>query len=45
MNDIADFNSLPDTLYLSDGRIEPVSVVESATPDAPASTGFICKCS
>ena len=37
VNDIPDFNSLPDTLYLSDGRIQPVSVVPSATPDAPAS--------
>jgi hypothetical protein len=41
VNDIADFNYLPDTLYLSDGRIEPVSVVETVTPDAPASNNHL----
>jgi subtilase family serine protease len=41
VNDVPDFNNLPDTLYLSDGHIEPVSVVQSAMPDAPASNGHL----
>jgi hypothetical protein len=41
VNDIADFNNFPDTLYLSDGQIESVSVVQSATPDAPAANNHL----
>ena len=36
-NDIPDARDLPDTLYLSDGSTNPVSVVETATVDAPPS--------
>jgi hypothetical protein len=41
VNDIADFDSLPDTLYLSDGTVQPVSVVQAGTADAPASTNHL----
>jgi|GEM_PF-1647902 len=41
VNDIPDFNNLPDTLYQSDGSVQPVNVVQSATPDAPASSGHL----
>ena len=37
----ANFDSLPDTLYLSDGTKQPVSVVQTGTPDAPASAGHL----
>lgn len=36
VNDIADEDSLPDTLYLSDGTIVPVDVVLDAVIDSPA---------
>ncbi len=36
VNDVADVNSLPDTLYLSDGTVQPVSVVQTASTDGPA---------
>ena len=41
VNDVADFNYLPDTLYLSDGTIQPVSVVQDGIPDAPASVNHL----
>ncbi len=37
VNGIPDARDLPDTLYLSDGRTNPVSVVETATVDAAPS--------
>ncbi len=37
VNEIPDEQDLPDTLYLSDGRTNPVGVVETATVDAPPS--------
>ncbi len=37
VNEIADERDLPDTLYLSDGRTNSVSVVETATVAAPPS--------
>ncbi len=37
VNDIADTNSLPDTLYTSDGLIEPVETILNAQTDAVAS--------
>ncbi len=37
VNDIADFDHLPDTLYLSDGTVQPVSVVQAGNVDAPVS--------
>jgi hypothetical protein len=39
--DKANFDSLPDTLYLSDGTKQPVSVVQTGTPDAPAATSHL----
>ena len=41
VNDIPDFNNLPDTLYLSDGSIQPVSVVQAASLDSPASASHL----
>jgi hypothetical protein len=41
VNDVPDFNNLPDTLYLSDGTKQPVSVVQAATTDAPASSSHL----
>ena len=38
VNDMPDGRHLPDTLYLSDGTTNPVSVVEQAAVDAPVST-------
>ena len=35
VNDIANLQSLPDTLYLSDGTTQPVSVVQAGTTDGP----------
>lgn len=32
VNDVPDIDDRPDTIYLSDGSIEPVSVVENGTP-------------
>jgi subtilase family serine protease len=37
----ANFDSLPDTLYLSDGTKQPVSVVQTGTPDGPATAGHL----
>jgi len=37
----ANFDSLPDTLFLSDGTKQPVSVVQTGTPDAPTSGGHL----
>lgn len=39
VNDVADFEDLPDTLYLSDGRIEPVTIVQTGTIDGTLSAG------
>jgi hypothetical protein len=39
--DTANFDSLPDTLYLSDGTKQPVSVVQTGTPDGPATAGHL----
>jgi hypothetical protein len=41
VNDVADFNNLPDTLYLSDGTKQPISVVQTATPDSPAGNSHL----
>ncbi|MCX6921959.1 MAG: putative Ig domain-containing protein [Verrucomicrobia bacterium] len=41
VNEVADVNSLPDTLYLSDGRIQPVSVVQTAVTDGAASASHL----
>ena len=41
VNDVADFNNLPDTLYLSDGTKQPISVVQAASTDAPASSSHL----
>jgi hypothetical protein len=41
VNDVPDVGSLPDTLYLSDGTVQPVSVVQAGTADAPASAGHL----
>jgi hypothetical protein len=38
VNDVPDARHLPDTLYLSDGTTNPVSVVEQAAVGAPVST-------
>jgi len=38
-NDVPDLRDLPDTLHLSNGRIEPVSLLEQANVDAAPSTG------
>jgi hypothetical protein len=39
VDDVPDVNDRPDTLYLSDGSIEPVSVVETATLSVVPSPG------
>jgi hypothetical protein len=39
VNDITDVDDMPDTIYLSDGRIEPVSVLKQATVDATVGPG------
>jgi hypothetical protein len=39
VNDIPNVANLPDTLYLSSGQIEPVSVVQSASVSAPVNAG------
>jgi hypothetical protein len=38
VNDIPNLNVLPDTLYLSGGNIEPVSVVQSASTGGPVTS-------
>ncbi|MBM3824808.1 MAG: hypothetical protein FJ404_18330 [Verrucomicrobia bacterium] len=38
-NDVPDLEDLPDTLHLSDGRIEPVALASPATFDAPPAPG------
>ncbi len=38
---VPNFEELPDTLFLSDGTTQPVSVVQTATPDAPASASHL----
>ena len=39
VNDVPDLEDMPDTLYLSDGRIEPVTLVTQAAVDAPPGAG------
>jgi len=39
VNDIADPNDLPDTVYLSDGSVAPVNLIAGAVADADATTG------
>ncbi len=39
VNDIPDLRDLPDTLWLSDGTTNPVSVVETAVHDGPPAAG------
>ncbi len=39
VNDVPDQQDLPDTLYLSDGRIEPVTLATQSSVDAPPSSG------
>ena len=39
VNDLPDLHDRPDTLYLSDGRTNPVAVVESAAHDGPPTPG------
>ena len=41
VNNVADVNGLPDTLYLSDSRIQPVGVVHVATTDGAASASHL----
>jgi len=41
VNDIPNGENLPDTLYLSDGRVLPVNVLLTATPDAPAASNHL----
>lgn len=41
VNDIANLQSLPDTLYLSDGTTQPVSVVQTATTDGAVTANHL----
>ncbi len=41
VNDIPNPDSLPDTLYLSDGTVAPVNVVTSGSFDGPAAPGHL----
>jgi hypothetical protein len=41
VNDIPDPDNLPDTLYLSDGTVAPVSVITNGSFDAPAGLGHL----
>jgi subtilase family serine protease len=41
VNDVPDLYDQPDTLYLSDGRVLPVSLVKTASPDAPPAPGHL----
>jgi hypothetical protein len=41
VNDMADVDSLPDTLYLSDGTVQPVSVVQTGTNDGPVTSSHL----
>ena len=40
VNDVPDVNDYPDTMYLSDGAIEPVSVLETATVTNSGATSY-----
>lgn len=39
VNDVVDVDDRPDTLYLSDGTVQPVSVATEATADGPPASG------
>ena len=39
VQEMANTNNLPDTLYLSDGTVQPVSAVETATNGGPVTSG------
>lgn len=41
VQDVAGFDEIPDTLYLSDGTKQPVSLVKSGFADAPPSVGHL----
>ncbi|SPE55274.1 hypothetical protein SBV1_2120012 [Verrucomicrobia bacterium] len=40
-DEMPNYLSLPDTLYLSDGTVQPVSVVQTATTDGPATASHL----